>query len=87
MSEYKAAASERHDWRFVHASVYVEPPGEWRVYNCARCGMCADVPLSPDIVDMDGAIAGIELWLKGDKVIQECDQYRALVKQLRRERE
>lgn len=67
-----------HDWRFVHASVNIEPPGEWRVYQCAICHMLADAPLSPCLDDRDEAIVAIEPWLKGDK-IASCEDYRALV--------
>ena len=61
----------KHDWRFVHSSVYIMEPGEWRVYNCARCGMYADAPLSPDLTDTQfrKAVAAIEPWLKGDKIL------------------
>lgn len=67
-----------HDWRFVHAEVYIESPGEWRVYQCAKCYMEADAPLPPDLVDMDAAIAAIEPWLKGDKIMP-CDLAREFV--------
>lgn len=70
-----------HDWRFIYASVYIQPPGEWRVYECDKCGMQADAPLSPDLPDMDEAIAAIEPWLKGDR-IASCAEYRALIAEL-----
>lgn len=67
-----------HDWRFVHASVYVEPPGEWRVFQCAKCGMFADAPLPPWLDDRDEAVAAIEPWLRGDRMLS-CADYRALI--------
>ena len=71
-----------HDWRFIYASVYIESPGEWRVYQCANCYMVADAPLPPDIVDMDAAIARIEPWLKGD-TIMPCQLAREYICELR----
>lgn len=70
-----------HDWRFVYASVYIRHPGEWRVYECGRCGMRADAPLSPDLPDMEASVAAIEPWLKGDR-IASCAEYGALMAEL-----